>query len=121
LPRVEIIGTEEPLICTTCHREIPAGRFCAEYGEEHFCGPDCVDSHMEKQVGRDFIAAQDQAIAAAHEVLDFAPKNFVLLYSLDGESIVTNMLAIPDFVAACVPVLIRATQLDGNVEPPEMG
>jgi hypothetical protein len=118
LPRVDITSAEEERLCVTCGLPIPKGRFCAQYGEEFFCGPECVDTYMENRVGRDFIAAQDQALASAIDVLNERPRNFVLLYSLDGDSIITSMLAVPDFVAGCIPVLIQASTFPGDVKPP---
>jgi len=74
---------------------------------------------MEGLVGKDFTAAQDQALATVAEALMERPANFVFCYeSGDGEAIQTVILAHSSFVAACVPILMQTSTEQGEIEPP---
>jgi hypothetical protein len=48
-------------------------------------------------------------LAKVRETLAEHPDNFIFLYSVDGSTISTTMLAEPEFVAACAVVLLAAS------------
>lgn len=73
--------------------------------------------------GEDFIAAQDQAIAAIKEALMAKPENFAFFYGVeveDGTAIGSIVLAHPEFVVTLVPLIMggMATH-EPTVEPPD--
>jgi hypothetical protein len=105
--------------CVECARVMAEGQFCCRlYGRYHLCSQACVESFRANFKGRDFVAAQDQALTSVSEVLDGRPRNFILLYADNENTIGTCMMAAPEFVTACIPVLMEAMTMEGDIEPP---
>jgi hypothetical protein len=97
-----------------------AGQFCCRlHGSYYLCSQNCVEAFRASYVGRDFVAAQDQAISNVTGVLTGRPRNFIFLYAEDDSSIGTCLMAHPEFVAACIPILMEAMSFEGDIEPPD--
>ena len=104
--------------CSECLSWIRAGKFCVNWDDVYLCSQRCVDDYVEKNVGKDFIAAQDQALAKVAEIMDNRPRNFILIYEETEEEIGTVVMAHPQFALAALPILMEVSQEQGTVEPP---
>jgi hypothetical protein len=121
LPSIEMRVLNEPANCENCEKTIPLGAFVSTWDEAVLCSQPCLETFVAERVGLDFIAAQDQAVATVTEVMKHRPRNFVLFYESeqDGEyAISTVVMAHPQFAAACLPILLETTQMQGTIEPP---
>lgn len=117
---IEFTAVEEAMPCAECAKMMKAGQFCCRlHGRYYLCSQSCVEGFRANFVGRDFVAAQDQAITSVTDVIAGRPRNFILLYAEDDFSIGTCMMAAPEFVMACVPILMQATTMEGDIEPPD--
>lgn len=116
---IEFTAVEERMPCAECAKMMKAGQFCCRlHGHYYLCSQACVESFRENFVGRDFVAAQDQAITTVMDVLTGRPRNFIFLYAESDTAIVNCMMAAPEFVMACIPILMQATTMEGDIEPP---
>jgi hypothetical protein len=120
LRRVEVLTLEDATVCGWCCNDFGPGMLALRWHGIEFCTHDCLESYAELNThGRDFIAAQDQALAEAEAALATRPNEFVLLYNApEEEQIKSVLLAPPEFLAACVHALVLMVGLEGEVEPP---
>lgn len=120
MPAPDFTAAPSKTPCADCAKVIRKGQFCVLLHERFYlCSQDCVESFRDSFVGRDFVAAHDQAISSATEIITGSPHNFILLYSEDEYSINSCVMADPSFVLACVPILAQMSTFEGDVEPPD--
>lgn len=120
MPEADFVAASEKSWCAECGTGMKEGQFCLRmYGEHLLCSESCAESFRENWVGRDFVAAHDQASQKVREELDRKPANFIFLYSDDDDFAVHScIMALPQFVHACIPLLAEVGRFDGDVEPP---
>ena len=105
-------------LCGFCCNEFGPGVIALRWNETEFCTHECLESYVEQTPGRDFVAAQDQALAEAGRVLSERPDSFVLLYHNEA-GVGSAVLAPPEFMIACLPHLASLALENGNVAPPD--
>jgi hypothetical protein len=115
-----VLTLEEKQPCGYCCHEFGPNALALRWHGVEFCTHDCLESYAEGIPGRDFIAAQDQALAEVLRVAKERPDTFVMLYHDTSEhAIASVVLASPEFIAACLPALAQLALEDGNVAPPD--
>lgn len=116
---IEFTAAEEDTPCAECAKVMRKGQFCCRLHTRHYlCSQACVESFRENYVGRDFVAAHDQAISNVTDILNERPRNFIFLYARNEYEIGTCLMAAPEFLSACIPILIEATTFEGDIAPP---
>jgi hypothetical protein len=115
----EFLSAPEGVWCAECGTPLKEGQFCCLLFHEHYlCSESCTESFRANWVGRDFIAAHDQASEKVRDALAEKPSNFIFLYSSSDYEIHTCIMALPQFVQACVPLLVQFGFTEGDVQPP---
>ena len=116
--RVDVLTLEVETPCTFCCLDFGPDQIALRFNGMLFCTHDCLQSYAEQIPGKDYVASQDQALAACQDVLARRPDNFILMY--DNEGVVMSViLAQPEFVYACLPALAQASHFDNEVAPPD--
>ena len=115
---VRFTATEEKGQCAECADTMKAGQFALLYRGFYLCSQACAESFRENYVGRDYVAAHDQSIETAKEALMSRPRDFIFLYSNDEHEISSCIMARPEFVVACIPMLAEMSMMEGDIQPP---
>jgi hypothetical protein len=118
LRQVEVLTLEEEAPCTYCCLDFGPDQIALRWNGLLFCTHDCLGEYASQIPGKDYVASQDQALAAAADVLAQRPDNFILMY--DSQGCVTSViLAQPEFVYACLPALAQSAHFQNDVAPPD--
>lgn len=116
--QVEILTLDERLSCGFCCNEFGPGVLALRWNEMEFCTHECLENYVEQTPGRDFVAAQDQALAEAARVLGDRPDSFILLY-YNEDGIGSAVFAPPELIISCLPHLAQLALENGSVAPPD--
>ena len=115
---VEVLTLDTRLACTFCCNTFGPGVLALRWNGVEFCTHECLESYAETTPGRDFIAAQDQALAEAARVLGGQLDSFVLLYH-NEDGVGSVVFAPSEFMVGCLPHLAQLALENGNVSPPD--
>jgi hypothetical protein len=109
-------------ICNRCQVPILVGDEVFVYQNRGYCSLTCVEEMVAEQPGTDFVATQDQALAAVRDVLATRPQQFAFLFKPPpGEGDVgVTLFCQGTFVVECVEALARASvEAEPSVSPPD--
>jgi hypothetical protein len=113
--------------CIRCELPLPSGEEIFVYCGRTYCSLICIADEVEdpERPGADFVATQDQAIAAIHEVLATQPQQFAFLWQPrdpEGGDIGVTIFCRSPFLVECVEALAMATvEAEPSVRPPDEG
>jgi hypothetical protein len=120
LRRVEVLTLDDRVPCAYCCCDFGPDVLALRFAGEVFCTHNCLEQFAESIPGRDFVAAQDQALAEAKAILNRRPENFVLLYdSEESTTIGSIVMAQPQFVFTCIPAVAQLAFAENDVQPPD--